>query len=267
MKTRLNIVVCGLSLTSSWGNGHATTYRALLKALAGRGHRIHFLERDVPWYRENRDLVDPAYCRVSLYGSLDELQSRFRDAITYADAVIIGSYVPEGVSVGHWINDVASGPVCFYDIDTPVTLAKLADGHHDYISPELVTRYDQYFLFTGGPALDYIKQHWGSPCARALYCSVDVSLYHPLPNKQKRWTMGYLGTYSVDRQPTIEELLVRPAATHPSRQFVVAGPMYPEVTVWPANVDRISHLPPAEHCSFYNSQQFTLNVTRAEMIA
>jgi spore maturation protein CgeB len=41
--------VLGLSITSSWGNGHATTWRALLKALAARGHAITFLERDVPW--------------------------------------------------------------------------------------------------------------------------------------------------------------------------------------------------------------------------
>ena len=53
----MDIVVLGLSLSSSWGNGHAVTYRALLKALAERGHRILFLERETPWYSAHRDLV------------------------------------------------------------------------------------------------------------------------------------------------------------------------------------------------------------------
>ena len=120
----LNIVVVGLSLSSSWGNGHATTYRALLKALAARGHDILFLERDVPWYAAHRDLIDPAFCRLSFYSDLAGLHDR-RDAIANADAVIVGSYVPEGVAVGRWVQDTARGVTAFYDIDTPVTLAKL----------------------------------------------------------------------------------------------------------------------------------------------
>ena len=55
----MKLVVLGLSLSSSWGNGHATTFRALLKAFAARGHEVLFLERDVPWYRNNRDIADP----------------------------------------------------------------------------------------------------------------------------------------------------------------------------------------------------------------
>src|SRR5690606_11458224 len=38
--TRLNIVMLGLSITSSWGNGHATTYRALVRELSRLGHRV-----------------------------------------------------------------------------------------------------------------------------------------------------------------------------------------------------------------------------------
>ena len=51
----MNIVIIGLSITSSWGNGHATTYRSLIKGLRKRGHKVHFLERDVPWYANQRD--------------------------------------------------------------------------------------------------------------------------------------------------------------------------------------------------------------------
>ena len=84
----MKLVVLGLSLSSSWGNGHATTFRALLKAFAARGHDILFLERDVPWYRDNRDIGEPNYCRLELYHSLEELD-HWRDEIRNADAVIL----------------------------------------------------------------------------------------------------------------------------------------------------------------------------------
>ena len=67
------LVILGLSITSSWGNGHATTYRGLVRELTARGHDVLFLERDVPWYAENRDLPHPPYCRTELYQSLADL--------------------------------------------------------------------------------------------------------------------------------------------------------------------------------------------------
>ena len=48
---------------------------------------------------------------------------------------------------------------------------------------------------------------------------------------------------------------------------MVAGPQYPDTIDWPANVERIDHLPPSEHADFYSASRFTLNVTRADMIA
>ena len=40
----LDIVIIGLTITSSWGNGHATTFRSLVKELDKRGHKVTFLE-------------------------------------------------------------------------------------------------------------------------------------------------------------------------------------------------------------------------------
>src|SRR5690606_9549966 len=62
MAGSLNIVFLGLSLSSSWGNGHATTFRALMRGLHKLGHRLIFLERDVSWYANNRDLAEPDFC-------------------------------------------------------------------------------------------------------------------------------------------------------------------------------------------------------------
>jgi spore maturation protein CgeB len=261
---RLRVVVLGLSLSSSWGNGHATTFRALLKAFAARGHEVLFLERDVPWYAAHRDLVEPGYCRLALYRDLDDLE-RFRGEIASADAVVVGSYVPDGVAVGRLVQEAARGATAFYDIDTPVTLAKLERGDHEYLNPALIPGYDLYLSFTGGPILDRLERDYGSPDARALYCSVDPELY-PALRRERRWDLSYLGTYSPDRQPTLERLLVEPARRAPGLRFVVAGPQYPADIAWPENVERIDHVPPADHPAFYAASRYTLNVTRADMI-
>jgi spore maturation protein CgeB len=260
----MKIVILGLSITSSWGNGHATTYRGLVRELAARGHDVLFLERDVPWYASNRDMSDPPFCRTELYGSLDDLRA-FDGEVRDANCVIVGSYVPDGVEVGEWVHKNTRGVTAFYDIDTPVTLKKLARGDHEYISPELVPRYDLYLSFTGGPTLELIEQKYGSPAARALYCSADAQIYYP-EQTSVRWDLGYMGTYSDDRQPALERLLIEPARRLPKMKFVVAGPQFPQEIDWPANVERIEHLPPTEHTRFYNSQRFTLNITRQDMV-
>jgi spore maturation protein CgeB len=261
----MKLVVLGLSLSSSWGNGHATTFRALLKAFAERGHDILFLERDVPWYRDHRDVTDPDYCRLEYYSDLDGLAA-WRAEIEGADAAIVGSYVPEGVAVGKLVQAAARGVAAFYDIDTPVTLAKLERGDFEYLSPEMLAGFDLYLSFTGGPTLGHIERRYGAPAARALYCSVDPEAYPPLDLPKLR-DLSYLGTYSPDRQPILERLLIEPARRLPHRRFVVAGPQYPAGIDWPANVERIEHLPPSEHPAFYCASRFTLNVTRADMIA
>src|SRR3954464_10125958 len=189
----MDIVIIGLSITSSWGNGHATTYRGLVRELVRRGHDVLFLEHDKPWYASNRDLPRPPFGRTVLYQSVAELKERFEAEVRSADLVVVGSYVPEGVAVGEWVARVARGTTAFYDIDTPVTLAKLERGDTEYLSAELIPGYDLYLSFTGGPTLDVLGRRYGSPMARALYCSVDPNFYPPL-ERPARWDLSYLGT-------------------------------------------------------------------------
>ncbi len=262
----LSIVIIGLSITSSWGNGHATTYRGLVRELAARGHDVLFLERDVEWYAANRDLPHPPHGRTVLYRSLGELKQAFAAAIEAADLVIVGSFVPEGSAVGEWVVERAGGITAFYDIDTPVTLAKLGRGEEEYISRSLIPRYDLYLSFTGGPTLDRLEREFGAPQARPLYCSVDPALYHP-EAAPVHWDLGYMGTYSDDRQPGLSRFLMEPAWRWPEGRFTVAGPQYPAEISWPDNVQRIEHLPPAQHRGFYSAQRFTLNLTRTDMVA
>jgi spore maturation protein CgeB len=176
----------------------------------------------------------------------------------------VGSYVPDGIAVGQWVTATAKHGKAFYDIDTPVTLAALQSDSCEYLSRGLCQRYDLYLSFTGGPTLGYIEDQLRAPRARALYCSVDPALYFP-EERPQRWDLAYLGTYAADRQPALDELLRSPALQHPEKRFAVAGPQYPENMAWPENVLRIEHLPATEHRNFYNSQAFTLNLTRADM--
>ncbi len=261
----LKIVILGLSITSSWGNGHAATYRGIVKGLNERGHDVLFLERDAEWYASNRDMPVPPFCRTGIYSNIDELKERFTSAIRNADFVIVGSYVPEGIAVGEWATRTALGKTAFYDIDTPVTIEKLASNECDYLALELIPRYDIYLSFTGGPTLDKLEKEYGAKMAKPLYCSVDPDLYWPMACEQK-WNFGYMGTYSPDRQPPLDLLMIEPARRWGEGRFVVAGPMYPKNIKWPGNVERIIHVAPDRHCAFYNSQRFTLNVTRADMI-
>jgi len=177
----------------------------------------------------------------------------------------VGSYVPEGVAVGRMVQQAARGATAFYDIDTPVTLAKLERGDEEYLSPAIIPGYGVYLSFTGGPTLDRLERQYGSPAARQLYCSVDAEFYRPM-DVPARWDLSYLGTYSPDRQPVLERLLLEPARRAPELRFAVAGPQYPDGIEWPANVERIDHVPPADHPAFYAASRFTLNVTRADMV-
>ena len=262
----MKIVILGLSLTSSWGNGHATTFRGLVRELSARGHDMLFLERDLPWYANNRDLPHPPWGRTVLYDTVAELQSKYAGEIQSADAVIIGSYVPDGIAVGQWVQETARGLRAFYDIDTPVTLAALGRGDCAYLSPELIPGYDLYLSFAGGQTLTRLEEQHHSPCAKPLYCSVDPDLYFP-EDVPREYDLGYMGTYSADRQPPLETLLLEPARRWSEGRFAVAGPQYPDTIVWPPNIARTEHLPPEQHRAFYNAQKFTLNITRADMVA
>jgi spore maturation protein CgeB len=236
----------------------------LLKAFAARGHDVTFFERNESWYADNRDLMAPNFCRLILYNSLKDL-TRYEALIEDADAVILGSFVRDGVALAKKLRAQNEGVIAFYDIDTPVTMAKLAKGECDYLAPEAIPDFDLYLSFTGGPLLKRIEKRYGAKRAVPLYCSVDETLYRPLAAKQ-RWDLSYIGTYSADRQPALTRLLIEAARLRPDLKFAVAGPQYPDDIAWPDNVERFEHVSPEDHSAFYAASRFTLNVTRRDMI-
>jgi spore maturation protein CgeB len=264
----MKIVVFGLSITSAWGNGHATTFRALLGALHRRGHDVVFYEKNLEWYASNRDLPHPACCILRLYDDWSKIVLQVRRELSDADVALIGSYFPDGVTAIDEVLDSSVPVRAFYDIDTPVTISGLREnGETEYLKPSQIAGFHVYFSFTGGPILREIEQRFGAPFATELFCSFDPAVYRRFKvNKRFACDLSYMGTYAVDRQAKLQEFLIQPAEKSTDRSFIVAGPQYPKSLVWPENVRRIVHLNPRWHARFYSSSRLTLNVTRREMV-
>lgn len=264
----MKIVVFGLSITSAWGNGHATTFRALLEALHRQGHHIVFFEKDLEWYASNRDLPEPPYCKLRIYEKWVEIVHEVRRELFDADVGLVGSYFPDGIAAIDELFDSRAAVKAFYDIDTPITISGLRQrGRTDYVNAEQLAGFDVYFSFTGGHMLREIEQRFGARAAVPLYCSFDPRQYRRFGvNKRFACDLSYMGTYAPDRQPKLEEFLVRTAEQLPEKKFIVAGPQYPRQIKWPRNVRRIVHLNPRWHARFYSSSRLTLNITRREMV-
>jgi spore maturation protein CgeB len=264
----VKIVICGLSITSSWGNGHATTYRALARALKARGHKIVFFERDLEWYASNRDMPEPPFCRVHIYEHWAEIRALLRRELADADVAIVGSYSPDGVTAADEVLNSPAAVRAFYDIDTPITISKLQGGDEEYLRRDQVSAFDLYFSFTGGPMLHQIEAKFRARRAVPLYCSFDPSRYRLCEMEPKyRCDLSYMGTYAADRQEKLEQLLCQPARLLPEKTFIVAGPQYPSKIQWSSNIKHIIHLEPKFHPPFYCSSRFTLNLTRKQMAA
>jgi len=242
----LDIVFIGLAITSSWGNGHATTYRSLVKGLGQRGHRVTFLEQDQPWYARHRDQPSCEHCDTHLYADVEDLQRRFLGRVRNADVVIVGSYVHEGQRVCDWVLSEARGVRAFYDIDTPVTLRGVRSGSCAYLATDQIPQFDVMLSFTGGATLDALEEELGAKRAAALYCSVDLDRYRPQAI-EPRLALAYMGTYSDDRQPGVDAFLNSPARALPDQAFMVVGAQYPKTIAWPDNVQRREHLARAAH--------------------
>lgn len=264
----MNIVIFGLSITSSWGNGHATTFRALARALHERGHRIVFFEKDVEWYASNRDLPEPGFCELKLYTNWHDVLPSVRRALDASDVAMVGSYFPDGIAAMDAMLESKVPVRTFYDIDTPITIASLRErGATDYIRTDQLPALDVYFSFTGGPLLAEIENCFAVRRAAPLYCSFDPERYRAYPRSSRfSCAMSYMGTYAPDRQPKLEQFLFGAASLMPDRQFIVAGPQYPRSIHFPRNVRHIVHLNPRWHPHLYSSSRLTLNVTRRDMV-
>ncbi len=263
----MKLVVFGLSISSSWGNGHATLWRGLVSALARRGCMVVFFERDVPYYAANRDLNVLHGAELKLYSAWADVSTDARNAVGDADAVIVTSYCPDAIVACELTAQSSRALRIFYDLDTPVTLSRVEAGENvPYIGSAGLSGYDLVLSYTGGEALRLLVARLGAPRVEPLYGHVDPDVYARTPEAtQYRADLSYLGTYAADRQPQLETMLVAAAARRPDMRFVIGGAQYPPTFPWQPNIHFVRHLPPGEHPAFYSSSRLTLNVTRSAM--
>lgn len=265
----MKLVVFGLTITSSWGNGHATLWRALCRALVRRGHRIVFFERDEPWYAGARDLTELDGVEIILYRAWEEVRARAARHLGGADVGMVTSYCPDGVAASALVLESRAAARVFYDLDTPVTLARLEAGETvPYLPTEGLGGFDLVFSYTGGASLARLRRVLGARRVAPLYGSVDAEAHRPVPPVAAyRADLSYLGTYAADRQAALTRLFVEPARRRPAQRFVIGGAQYPSDFPWAPNIFFVRHMPPAEHPAFFSSSRLTLNVTRAAMAA
>jgi spore maturation protein CgeB len=262
----MKFVVFGLTISSTWGNGHATLWRGLCKALARAGHSVVFFERDVPYYADTRDCIDIPRGRLMLYRDWEDIRGEAASELHDADVAMITSYCADGVAAADLLLE-ARGTRVFYDLDTPVTLARLAQGESlPYIGSRGLSDFDLVLSFTGGGALDALRDRLGARRIAPLYGHVDPDVHRPCsPQPHYQADLSYLGTYSADRQAGVERLLIEPARRRPQARFLIGGAQYPQDFPWTNNIYFVRHLPPVEHPAFFCSSRLTLNVTRAAM--
>jgi spore maturation protein CgeB len=268
--TCMKLVIFGLTLSSSWGNGHATLWRGLIRALARAGNEVVFFERDVPYYAAHRDLTSLSHARLFLYASWHSIASVANTHIRDAEVVIVTSYCPDAIAACRQIFDSGTRAVrVFYDLDTPVTLARVAVGESvDYLPPEGLRGFDLVLSYTGGDALTALKQHLGATRVAPLYGHVDPDAHCPVNrNDAQAAALSYLGTFAADRQRALERLFVQPARLRPEQRFVLAGSGYPQDFPWQPNIWFKQHIAPGAHPEFFCSSKLTLNITRADMAA
>jgi len=266
LEERVKITIFGLTISSSWGNGHATPYRAIMKGLCHDGHEVHFYEKDVPYYARHRDFSGSPHCELQLYSDWESVRASALACAAESDAVICSSLCPEGARIVDDVLDVGRPKKVFYDLDTPVTLGALERGGIEYLHREQIPEFDLYLSFTGGGTLDELTSRWSAQLALPLYGCVDpdVHVRRSVPPKY-RCDLSYMGTYAADRQDKLEQLFLEPARHASQKTFVLAGSMYPWEWQWPANVKRFEHVSPADHSALYSSSRLTLNITRKEM--
>ena len=264
----MKIIIFGLTLSSSWGNGHATPYRAIIRALARRGHQVTFYEKDVEYYALRRDFDSCDYCALKLYGDWGSVCHEALAECAGSDVVMSGSYVPEGARINDELLNLSAPVKVFYDLDTPVTLNKLEHGRTDYIRAEQLCEFDVVLSWTGGHALNQLQTKYKARMARPLFGCVDPDDYVRVAAKPEfRSALSYMGTYAPDRQQKLDTLFLEPSRRRPETEFLLAGSMYPWNWHWPENVKRFDHVAPSEHPALYSSSRLTLNITRAEMAA
>jgi spore maturation protein CgeB len=266
----LTIAFFGSSLVSAYWNGAATYYRGVLRALAANGHRITFYEPDAYDRQKHRDIPDPDWARVVVYGvETEEGLERALGEARDADLIVKAS----GVGVFDALLEARVPAIrrpgaiaAFWDVDAPATLDRVAGDRDDPFRP-LIPAYDVIFTYGGGPPVVTAYQELGARACVPIYNGLDPATHHPvLPEPRFACDLGLVANRLPDRERRIEEYFIAVAADLPARRFLLGGSGWADKPL-PGNVGYLGHVYTRDHNAFNASALAVLNVSRDSMAA
>ena len=265
----LKIAFFGSSLVSAYWNGAATYYRGIIRALAGRGHRVTFYEPDAFARQQHRDIPDPDWADVIVYSAVGEegVRGALRSA-RGADVIVKAS----GVGVFDEFLERAvldlqaqRTHVVFWDVDAPATLARVHDDPSDPFRA-LVPEYDAVLTYGGGDPIVEAYSALGARRCVPIYNALDTSTHHPVPRDPRfDADLAFLGNRLPDREARVHEFFFRPAALLPERRFLLGGSGWDQNVPDRENLSILGHVFTHEHNAFNTTPLAVLNVSRESM--
>ena len=276
MNAGLDIAFFGSSLVSAYWNGAATYYRGIIRALAGRGHRVTFYEPDAFGRQEHRDMPDPEWATVVVYdGAGEDGVRRCLDAAAAADVIVKAS----GVGVFDGLLEAAvpeiGGPHAlriFWDVDAPATLAQVngrpSSGPGADPFRDLIPRYDAVLTYGGGPPVVEAYASLGARRCEPIYNALDPTTHHPVPPERRfAATCTFLGNRLPDREARVADFFLNAARALPDEPFLLGGSGWGGGIDLPPNVRALGHVSTVDHNALNRTPLAVLNVSRESMAA
>jgi spore maturation protein CgeB len=264
----MNIAFFGSSLVSAYWNGAATYYRGIIRALAGRGHKVTFYEPDAYDRQQHRDIADPEWARVVVYSANGEDGvSRALDDARGADVVVKAS----GVGVFDELLEAAvlelktpTTSIIFWDVDAPATLDRVQSDAADAFL-RCIPRYDMICTYGGGDPVIRAYMALGAAACVPIYNALDPDTHHPVPADPRfAADLGFLGNRLPDRERRVEQFFLDAAAARPQRRFLLGGSGWHDKPM-PGNVSCVGHVYTRDHNAFNCTPLAVLNINRDSM--
>lgn len=271
----LSIAFFGSSLVSSYWNGAATYYRGIIKALAERGHHITFYEPDAFERQQHRDMDDPDWARVVVYGANERSAREALNAARETDIIVKAS----GVGVlDEWLerevlelqrDRTGSQTTIFWDVDAPATLARVHGHVHEHGADPflaLIPRYDFILTYGGGDPVVNAYTALGARACHPIYNALDPDTHYPTPAEARfKAALGFLGNRLPDREARVHAFFFKAVAAMPEADFMLGGSGWEQHAPHFDNLRYLGHVYTRDHNAFNCSPLAVLNINRDSM--